>query len=189
MTQTNTIFRISCGAECALKLIGRKNCGCVSCACLSMGGSHALFLSSRPLLEISRLQLYPSQHVTCRRKKQSVARVLQSVPSFYKPCSRILKLFPRFNKSCPRINKPYPQIHNPCARFRNPFPRVCKLYSWIDLRRTASSRVNESYCSLLLFYCILLCGIGLQQIVLSDSLSVVTGKQRFNKKDVRQNLV
>ncbi len=48
---TNKIFRISCGAEFALKLIGRKNCACVSCACLSMGESHALFWSSHPVLE------------------------------------------------------------------------------------------------------------------------------------------
>ncbi len=48
---TNKIFRISCGAACALKLIGRKNYACVSCACLSMGGSHALFWSSHPVLE------------------------------------------------------------------------------------------------------------------------------------------
>ncbi len=47
----NKIFRISCGAEFALKLIGRKNCACVSCACPSMGGSHALFWSSHPVLE------------------------------------------------------------------------------------------------------------------------------------------
>ncbi len=48
---TNKIFRISCGAEFALKLIGRKNCACVSCACPSMEGSHALFWSSHPVLE------------------------------------------------------------------------------------------------------------------------------------------
>ncbi len=121
---TNKIFRISCGAEFALKLIGRKNCACVSCACLSTGstwssatqndhrmtskyresnkkavGSYAFesllryfdvirwsfcsallqvectlwekatpyfgaptpFWSSRPHLELSRLQLYPSR--------------------------------------------------------------------------------------------------------------------------------
>ncbi len=34
---TNKIFRISCGAEFALKLIGRKKCECVSCAYLSIG--------------------------------------------------------------------------------------------------------------------------------------------------------
>ncbi len=47
---TNKIFRISCGVGCALKLIGRKKCACVPCACLSMGGSHALFWSSHPVL-------------------------------------------------------------------------------------------------------------------------------------------
>ncbi len=45
---TNKIFRISCGAEFALKMIGRKKCACVSCACLSMGGSHALFSEFPP---------------------------------------------------------------------------------------------------------------------------------------------
>ncbi len=69
MDTTNKIFKISCGAEFALKLIGRKNCAYVSCACLSMGGSHALFgaptpfWSSRPHLEISRLQLYPTSQI------------------------------------------------------------------------------------------------------------------------------
>jgi len=48
---TNTIFRIICGAEFTLKLIGRNNRACVSCACLSMEGSHALFWSSHPVLE------------------------------------------------------------------------------------------------------------------------------------------
>ncbi len=51
MDTTNKIFRIICGVEFALKLIGRKNSACVSCACLSMGGSHALFWSSHPVLE------------------------------------------------------------------------------------------------------------------------------------------
>ncbi len=64
---TNKIFWINCGAEFALKLIGRKNCACVSCACLSMEeatpyfGAPTPFWSSHPHLEISRLQLYPSQ--------------------------------------------------------------------------------------------------------------------------------
>ncbi len=65
---TNAIFRISCAAEFALKLIGREithGCHVTVCQCEEATpyfGAPTQFWSSCPHLEISRLQLYPSPY-------------------------------------------------------------------------------------------------------------------------------
>lgn len=54
---------IYCSTDCPMKSLESEIAlvfGGVSCVCLSTGGSHTLFWSSHPYLEISSMKLYPS---------------------------------------------------------------------------------------------------------------------------------
>ncbi len=83
---TNNIFRINCGAEFALKLIGRKNCACVLCACLSMWGSHALFWSSHPVLK------FPPNFPK-KKLKQELPHIIWTQSSDIKPHQNCIMLW------------------------------------------------------------------------------------------------